>query len=155
MEVRPTRDEDRLPLARLYAAVAEERIHIGGEPPVDIEKRAASWQLEGGGGFVAEEDGELVGQIFVFPSHHGFGEVGMMVAKDWRGKGVGTALMEAAIAWSREQGLHKLSLDVFPHNEAAIALYKKLGFVEEGRRVKQYRRRSGELWDGIEMGLLL
>ena len=153
MEVRPLRDADRLPLARLYAAVAEERIYIGGEPPVDIERRAASWTLDGG--FVAEADGELVGQIFVFASHHGFGEIGMMVARDWRGRGVGTALLETAIAWAREQGLHKLSLDVFPHNEAAIALYRKLGFVEEGRRVKQYRRKSGELWDGIEMGLLL
>ena len=44
---------------------------------------------------------------------------------------------------------------MFAHNDAAIALYTKLGFVEEGRREKQYRRRSGELWDGIEMGLLL
>ncbi len=37
----------------------------------------------------------------------------------------------------------------------AIALYRKNGFVEEGLRVKQYRRASGELWDAILMGLLL
>jgi ribosomal protein S18 acetylase RimI-like enzyme len=48
-----------------------------------------------------------------------------------------------------------MSLSVFPHNEAGLALYRKYGFVEEGRRVKQYRRSSGELWDAIEMGLLL
>ena len=53
------------------------------------------------------------------------------------------------------QGLHKLSLEVFAHNTAAIGLYGKSGFVEEGRRVKQYRRASGELWDAIVMGLLL
>jgi RimJ/RimL family protein N-acetyltransferase len=153
MQIRPARDDDRLPLARLYAAVAEERVWIGGEPPVDVEKRASSFALDGG--FVAEEDGEPVGLIFVLRSHHGFGEIGMLVARDRRGRGVGTALMEAAIAWAREQGLHKLSLDVFAHNEAAIALYRKLGFVEEGRRVKHYRRASGELWDAIEMGLLL
>jgi hypothetical protein len=35
------------------------------------------------------------------------------------------------------------------------ALYHKFGFVEEGRRVGQYRRSSGELWDSIVMGLLL
>jgi ribosomal protein S18 acetylase RimI-like enzyme len=51
--------------------------------------------------------------------------------------------------------MHKLSLGVWPHNAAAIALYRKFGFVEEGRRVKHYRRQSGELWDIIEMGLLL
>ena len=79
----------------------------------------------------------------------------MAVAREWRGRGVGSALMAAAIDWARERGLHKLSLGVWPHNTAAIALYRKFGFVEEGRKVKQYRRKSGELWDTIEMGLLL
>jgi ribosomal protein S18 acetylase RimI-like enzyme len=41
------------------------------------------------------------------------------------------------------------------HGAAAIALYRKFGFVEEGRRVKQYRRQSGELWDAVNIGLLL
>jgi RimJ/RimL family protein N-acetyltransferase len=63
--------------------------------------------------------------------------------------------MVAAIEWAREQGLHKLSLSVWPQNAAAIALYRKYGFVEEGRRRKQIRRQSGELWDVVDMGLLL
>ena len=151
--VRPSREDDRLPLARLYAEVAEERDGIGAEPPVDVEARAASWRLVGD--FLAEADGRVVGSIHVEPSPHGFGEIGMAVARDWRGRGVGSALLETAIGWAREQGLHKLSLDVFAHNERAIALYRKFGFVEEGRRVKHYRRRSGELWDALEMGLLL
>ncbi len=79
----------------------------------------------------------------------------MMVAADRRGRGVGTALMVAAIDWARAQGLHKLALSVFPHNDAAVALYRKFGFVEEGRRVRHMRRASGELWDLIDMGLLL
>jgi ribosomal protein S18 acetylase RimI-like enzyme len=79
----------------------------------------------------------------------------MAVAREWRGRGVGSALLAAAIEWARERGLHKLSLSVFPHNTAGIALYRKFGFVEEGRHVKQYRRSSGELWDSVDMGLLL
>jgi ribosomal protein S18 acetylase RimI-like enzyme len=79
----------------------------------------------------------------------------MAVARDWRGRGVGSALLAAGIEWARERGLHKVSLAVFPHNTPAIALYKKFGFVEEGRRVKQYRRESGELWDAVDMGLLI
>ena len=153
MIVRPTTESDVRAVAQLYADVASERRWIGGEPPVDVEARAARWSLEGD--FVAEDDGEIVGSIHVHASGHGFGEIGMMVAQDRRGRGVGTALMEAAIAWSREQGLHKLILSVFAHNEPAIALYRKLGFVEEGRRPRQYRRRSGELWDSVEMGLFL
>jgi RimJ/RimL family protein N-acetyltransferase len=44
---------------------------------------------------------------------------------------------------------------VFGHNAAAIALYRKSGFVEEGRRIRHYRRANGELWDSIVMGLAL
>lgn len=153
VRVRATRDEDRLPLARLFAAVAAERDRIGTEPPVDVEARAATWELDGD--FLAEADGQVIGSIHVQASRHGYGELGMAVAREWRGRGVGSALMLAAIDWARSRGLHKLSLSVFPHNEAAIALYRKFGFVEEGRRVKHYRRASGEVWDAIEMGLLL
>jgi RimJ/RimL family protein N-acetyltransferase len=152
-EIRPARDGDRLPLALVFAAVAEERDGIGTEPPVDVEARAASWTLDGT--FVAAADGEVIGSIHVGTSGHGFGEIGMAIAREWRGRGVGSALMEAAIDWAREQGLHKLSLGVFAHNTAGLALYRKYGFVEEGRRVKHYRRQNGELWDTIEMGLLL
>jgi ribosomal protein S18 acetylase RimI-like enzyme len=152
-QIRPACDDDRIPLAVVFAAVAEERDGIGTEPPVDVEARAASWTLDGL--LVAVADGEVIGSIHVGTSGHGFGEIGMAVAREWRGRGVGSALMEAAIDWARAQGLHKLSLGVFAHNAAGLALYRKYGFVEEGRRVKHYRRQSGELWDSIEMGLLL
>jgi ribosomal protein S18 acetylase RimI-like enzyme len=152
-EIRGAREEDRLPMALLYAAVAEERDGIGAEPPVDVEARAARWDIEGA--LVAVAGDEIVGSIHVDVSPHGFGELGMCVARGWRDRGVGSALVAEAIEWARERGLHKLSLDVFAHNARAIALYHKFGFVDEGRRVKHYRRQSGELWDAIEMGLLL
>ena len=153
IRIRPAEERDRLPLAELFAAVAEERDGIATEPPVDIEARAARWRLDGS--LVAVDGDEIVGSLFIDTSGHGYGEIGMTVARDWRGRGVGSALMAAAIEWARERDLHKLSLSVFAHNDAAIALYRKFGFVEEGRRVKQYRRSSGELWDAIDMGLLL
>ena len=152
-QIRPARDEDRLPLAILFAAVAEERDGIATEPPVDVEARAASWTIDGT--LVAVARAELIGSLVVEPSRHGFGEIGMAVAREWRGRGVGSTLLAAAIEWARDRGLHKLSLGVFAHNTAAIELYRKFGFLEEGRRIKQYRRSSGELWDSIEMGLLL
>jgi ribosomal protein S18 acetylase RimI-like enzyme len=152
-QIRPARDDERLPLAVLFAAVAEERDGIATEPPVDVEARAASWTVDGT--LVAVAGAELIGSLVVEPSRHGFGEIGMAVAREWRGRGVGSALLAAAIEWARSRGLHKLSLGVFAHNTAAIELYRKFGFVEEGRRIKQYRRASGELWDAIEMGLLL
>jgi RimJ/RimL family protein N-acetyltransferase len=151
--VRAATEADRLDVSRMFAAAAEERDGIATEPPVDVEARARSLTLEGS--FVAEADGEIVGMLHVERSRFGFGELGMAVARPWRGRGVGTALLEAAMKWAREEGLHKLSLSVFPHNAAAIALYRRFGFVEEGRRIKHFRRASGELWDAIDMGLLL
>jgi [ribosomal protein S18]-alanine N-acetyltransferase len=142
-------------MAESFAAVAEERDGIATEPPVDIEERAALFARSIGGSVVAVADGRIIGMLHVEVSRHGFGEFGMLVDCDWRGRGVGSALVQAAVGWARGQGLHKLCLEVFAHNTAAIALYRKSGFVEEGRRVKQYRRASGELWDSIIMGLAL
>jgi RimJ/RimL family protein N-acetyltransferase len=151
--VRPMAEADRRPLAVLFAAVAAERDGIASEPPIDLEARAAGWTVEGT--LVADAGGELVGSIHLERSRHGYAELGMAVARGWRGRGVGSALLAAAIEWARAHDVHKLSLAVFPHNEGALALYRKFGFVEEGRRVKHFRRQSGELWDAVEMGLLL
>jgi RimJ/RimL family protein N-acetyltransferase len=154
IRVRPAEEGDRRSLARLFAAVAEERDGIAAEPPIDIDQRAANFDLDRT--LVALAAGEeVVGLIFVIESSFGFGEIGMMVAANWRGRGVGTALVAAAIEWARTRGLHKLTLSVFPHNKAAIALYQKFRFVEEGRLTQQIRRANGELWDLIEMGLML
>jgi len=142
-------------MAELFAAVAAERSGIATEPPVDVEERAALFARTAPGSVVALAGGQLVGFIHVEASRHGFGEFGMLVDRDWRGRGVGSALVQAAIGWARDQGLHKLCLEVFAHNAAAIALYRKSGFVEEGRRIRHYRRANGELWDSIVMGLAL
>ena len=151
--VRAATEGDRRPLAELLASVAEERDGIAAEPPVDVIRLAASWELDGT--LVAVADDVIVGEVRVHPSWMGFGEIGMMVADGWRGRGVGTALVKAAAEWARGRGLHKLALTVFPHNQAAIALYLKCGFTQEGRLVQHVRRSDGALWDLIEMGLIL
>ena len=120
VRVRPACEDDRVPLALGFAAVAEERDGIASEPPVDVDARAARWDLDGL--LAAVVGDEIVGAIHVEATTHGFGEIGMWVARDWRGRGVGSALLRAAIDRSREHGLHKLSLAVFAHNEAAIGL---------------------------------
>ena len=63
--------------------------------------------------------------------------------------------MEDCIEWARRESLHQMSLQVWPDNVAAIALYSKYGFVREGYLTKQWRRRNGELWDSVLMGLVL
>ena len=154
-EVRAASADDAQAMAELFAAVAAERDGIASEPPVDIGERAAVFAQSAAGTVVAVAGDQVIGMLHVEASRHGFGEFGMLVDRDWRGRGVGAALVQAAIGLAREQGLHKLSLEVFVHNTAGIALYRKCGFVEEGRRVRQYRRASGELWDTIVMGRAL
>lgn len=94
----------------------------------------------------------VVGYIFVSVAPYGVADVGMAVLQEWRGKGLGAALLTSAIDWAEEAGAHKMALEVWPHNEAAIALYRKAGFVEEGRKRRHYRRANGELWDAVLMG---
>ena len=153
--VRPATVGDARGMAELFAAVAEERNGIASEPPVDLAERTARFAASIGESFVAVDGYQVIGMIHVEVSRHGFGEIGMLVDREWRGRGVGSALIQAAIDWARGHGLHKLSLEVFAHNTAAIALYRKCGFVEEGHRVRHYRRASGELWDSLVMGLPL
>jgi RimJ/RimL family protein N-acetyltransferase len=77
-----------------------------------------------------------------------------MVAADARGRGVGTALLQAAVEWARSSGVRKLELHVFPWNEPAMRLYEKFGFEREGYRKAHYRR-DGKDVDAILMALIV
>jgi ribosomal protein S18 acetylase RimI-like enzyme len=153
--VRPAAADDARAMAELFAAVAAERTGIATEPPVNIGERAAQFARTAAETVIASSGGQVIGFIHVDASRHGYGEIGMLVDLGWRGRGVGSALIQAAISQARARGLHKLCLEVFAQNTAAIALYRKSGFIEEGRRARQYRRANGELWDSIVMGLAL
>ena len=102
--------------------------------------------------FIADESGRIIGELGIEVAGYGVADFGMMVAADARGRGVGSALLHAAIEWARGHGAHKVALQVWPHNEGAIALYRKFGFEEEGRLRRHYPRQNGELWDAIVMG---
>ena len=106
---------------------------------------------------VAEaEDGRVVGRLSLsrdtHPASAHVADLGLMVAKDVRGRGIGTAMLHAAVAWARSNGVRKLELHVFPWNEGAIAMYEKFGFEREGFRKGHYYR-AGEDVDAILMAL--
>jgi RimJ/RimL family protein N-acetyltransferase len=105
--------------------------------------------------FVAEgEDGSVVGRLSIardqHPASRHVADLGLMVAQSHRRRGVGRALLAAAVEWARRQDVQKLELHVFPHNEAAIALYEQFGFAREGYRKRHYRR-GDEFVDAILM----
>lgn len=161
--VRPATEADFEPWFALFEEVAAEGRWIGAEAPLHRGwaertyprgldgERATTLLAELPG---RDDDGLLVGHLSVTLTG-GVGEVGMMVRAGHRQRGVGSALLTAAIDWCRERGAHKVTLSVWPHNAAAIALYEAHGFVVEGRLVGHVRRANGELWDLVPMGLLL
>ena len=157
--VRRAREADLDAMVELFAAVAEEGRWIAAEPPVDREQRRRRFDEDLGSdhvvSLVADAGGELVGLLNLYLAGYGVADLGMLVADGWRRRGVGSALLRAGIDRARQAGAHKIALQVWPHNQAAIALYERFGFQHEGRLRRHYRRRSGELWDAIVMGLPL
>ena len=155
--VRPADSEDLEPAVDVLERVAEERLYIGSEPPIDRERRIRKWQalLEHPkeSMFVAVADGAVVGSADL--GWAGASELGMAILPEWRGRGIGSALLRACIDWAESKDIVKMELRVWPHNEAAIALYEKFGFEQEGYLKRHYRRRNGEIWDCIIMGLQL
>jgi RimJ/RimL family protein N-acetyltransferase len=104
--------------------------------------------------FVAESADGIVGRLSVardpHPASRHVADLGLMVAAAARRRGIGWALLEEAVAWARGSGVRKLELHVFPHNEPAIQLYQRFGFVREGLRRGHYRR-SHDYVDAILM----
>jgi putative acetyltransferase len=62
-------------------------------------------------------------------------------------------LLEVAIE-ARPADVHKIELEVWPHNEAAIGLYERFGFEREGLRRDHYRRNDGKLHSSVIMARL-
>ncbi|MBK5228915.1 MAG: GNAT family N-acetyltransferase [Actinobacteria bacterium] len=157
MIVREATREDFEELFDVFESVAAEKKWIGQETPLDREGRISTWneylEVEGSVMLVAEDEGKLVGMATL--KNKGPADLGMLVAQDSRGHGIGTALLEACIAWARANGHYKITLQTWPHNQPAITLYERYGFEREGYLRKHWRRKSGELWDSVVMGLVL
>ena len=104
---------------------------------------------------LAESDGLVVGNLTLWqepnPRRRHVASLGMAVRDDWAGRGVGTALMAAALDLADNWlGLTRLELTVWSDNEAAQALYRKFGFVQEGV-ARAYGLRPGVLVDTLYM----
>ncbi|WP_158628283.1 GNAT family N-acetyltransferase [Actinomadura harenae] len=117
-----------------------------------LEPRQLSYQL------VAEDEGLLVGVIDVLVRPwrrvEGRGHVILGVRASHHRRGIGRALLNAAIAEARRRSMHRLELTTMAHNDAAIALYRSCGFEHEGLR-RASLVIDGRPIDEIYMGLLL
>ncbi|WP_027797806.1 GNAT family N-acetyltransferase [Paraburkholderia acidipaludis] len=102
----------------------------------------------------AEINARVVGNVTLMvgkPRRAHCGSLGIAVDDAFQGRGVGSALMAAIVDYAdRSLGLRRIELEVYPDNAAAIALYRKFGFVEEGRS-RGSSIRDGVLADTLHM----
>lgn len=88
---------------------------------------------------IAERDDVVVGWAALAPVYDrcvysGVAEVSIYVAPDRRGEGIGSRLLGRLIVESEANGIWTLQAGVFPENEGSVALHRKHGFREVGRR---------------------
>ena len=108
---------------------------------------------------LAFADGKYAGNLHIGSSGRiktgHFGTIGIALAKEFWGRGIGKQLMLEAIDIGKKMGLHHLELEVFAPNERAIALYEKVGFKIVGTRPYFARLADGTYMDLHIMQLLL
>ncbi len=103
-----------------------------------------------------EDEGKIVGNI-EFSAHQKKriqhqGEFGMGILEEYRNKGIGSILVYQLLTWAqRNPKIEKVCLSVFENNQAAIHLYQKFGFMEEGRQHKAIKQYDGNYIDLINM----
>jgi RimJ/RimL family protein N-acetyltransferase len=105
---------------------------------------------------VAEVDGDVVGLLHFengrYRRTRHSGMLAMYVQKEWRGRGVGTALLQTLMDWATHNPLiEKVTLAVFSTNPRAISLYRKLGFEVEGRCPRDMKLADGQYIDSVLM----
>ena len=108
-----------------------------------MAKYVEGWGRPGDIGYIAvNSNGEAVGSItarLFNEDNKGFGfvaddvpELGMAIRSEYRGHGLGKALMSALFNGLKEFGVQKVSLSVDPDNTPAVRLYERFGFVQTG-----------------------
>ncbi|MCE7079010.1 GNAT family N-acetyltransferase [Streptomyces sp. ST2-7A] len=108
-------------------------------------------------GVEVPEDGKLIGLVRLTGAEPetGCAELTLYIGeKEYWGRGYATDATRTVCRYGfEEMRLHRIELDVVTENHAALRVYRKVGFVEEGR-LRQVFRRNGRWYDMFVMGLL-
>jgi diaminopimelate decarboxylase len=158
--IRPAHPGDASSFLAFWSAVVAEGRYVRSERvahPARVYRRRfrRPWTDHEAQIVAVDEHDRVIGHVSVqrerHPATQHVATLGIAVAAQARGSGVGSALLAEAFGWARAAGVEKVVLSVYPHNTAAIALYRKFGFVQEGRLAKQSRKVTG-YEDEILMG---
>ncbi|HEX6957125.1 MAG TPA: GNAT family protein [Ferrovibrio sp.] len=158
-EIRPIREADAESYRACLDRVARERLYLAfTEAPSAAEaKFFIKAMVQRGLPFVVAVDPSdtVIGWCDIHvppdnPLRPGFqhaGQLGMGLDESWRGKGLGTRMLQVCFDWAQRIGLERIELQVYASNSGAIALYRKFGFVTEGVRVRA--RKLDQHYDDI------
>jgi ribosomal protein S18 acetylase RimI-like enzyme len=161
--IRRARPEDAPLLAAAERAIASIPGRLASRPDeIDdgaVRKTIVDFDDDGRGIFlVAERAGEVVGHalleslLLAATSH--VVRLTIAVHEGHQGRGVGRALMSELLRWARANPrVEKVELQVRSSNERAIALYRSLGFVEEGRKTRRLKIGPNQYIDDVYMAL--
>lgn len=156
--IRTARPEDEEALSRLDHASWSYRHAVTPRPAPDAPFFRETGRPEDH--LVAELDGRVVGYVRLgYPTpldtnRHVRHIRGLAVAEEARGRGVGRALLRAAVEEARANGFRRISLRVLGHNTAARKLYESEGFVVEGVQPEEFLL-DGTYVDDVLMGMPL
>ena len=105
---------------------------------------------------VARDGGKMIGCTAIVVdelswSRH-VGELRVLVAPDWRGRGLGRTLIQECFAQALELGLSKLVAQMTVDQRSAITLFEELGFRAEALLAKHVADRDGKLHDLVLLG---
>ena len=88
--------------------------------------------------FVAENNGQLIGYLTAcggrYKRNRQTAYIITGILQGFTSQGIGTRLFEEMEQWAKRKDIHRLELNVVTHNEAAVALYRKVGFEIEGKK---------------------
>lgn len=155
--IRPSRKEDfqqLVDLDNMIWDVSSAPVPIAWSSVEEYESRNPV-----GSQLVAEVDNVAAGYLGFrsptpLPSNEHVSELNIAVHPGFQRMGIGRRLLEAAKERLIELGKKKLSLRVLATNESAIEFYKKCGFIEQGRLVKEFYL-NGQYVDDVMMYILL
>lgn len=169
--IREICEDDAARLLEYYHCLAREAVNNTSVRPDVLQRTVAEqrtlihrhFAVTNSKMFAAHYDDRIIGVIKCLREDHPLMdhvvEISINVHPQFRGMGIGSALLRHALDWARqERSVTRVQLEVLTRNQDAVRLYERLGFVHEGVRRRAYRFRdegANAYQDAIVMGLLL
>lgn len=161
VRLRPIAEGDDADLFRIQAVVlaenqanVEDKSHPTEERRVEYAKRLGPklW-------LVAEANGSVVGSLELSTPRPQYLQhlryLSIELLPEWRGAGLGSAMIQAAIAWARTTPIEMILLGVLDSNPRAKLLYERLGFQQTGHIPRFVKRPDGSYSGDTQMAFPL